>query len=156
MQVLKYADYDGVSILYDAASIARRYGARSEAFDYSVNEDLCKLMNAHEAAAFGTQDGGEFFAQILLEGPAVGLDCGVLDTSGPLVLAGWHSFTLACDCDQGVLEAHWNGTFEVPAGRYRVFVERNFDEQGVAISLRAIGDEVAPHFEAVPGSDDYF
>ncbi len=160
MVKLDYCDYDGVSILYDAHPVAARYGERGETFEYSVAGDLCKLMNAQEAAAFGMRAGGELVAEVVVGGAAKGLDCGVVKTTGAMVLAGWHAFTMACDCDGGVLESVWNGRFEVPAGRYRVFVDRRFDEHdaatGVTITMTADDTPIEQPYDAVPGGDGFF
>jgi len=159
--VIEYDDYDGITVLFDRSRLANRYGERAEAFGYEVDDDLCRLMNDGDAAAFGTRDGGRVRATVAVGDGGSGFECGIITTDGGLALAGWHAFTYACDQNAGVVEQIWGGDLDVPAGRYAVLVERDFtnaDEDAIRVSiwLQPASERDAPAFSEVPGNDGYF
>jgi hypothetical protein len=157
-----YDDYDGVSVLFDTAAIARRYGSQGEPFVYAVVGTLTRLMAAHEIAAFGTRAGGSLRV-VLRPGPPDGLDCGVIHTVGTLQVAGWHAFTYGCDCSAGAVEEAGSARVEVPAGWYRVTVQRIAGDdpevlERVDITLTSVDAAVAavlPTPSVVPSGDGY-
>jgi hypothetical protein len=159
----EYDDYDGVSILFDPAAIAERYGARKEPFATSVYGDLPPLMAAGEATAFGTHHGSTFALRIVPGIAADGIDAGPIRTTGQLVLAGWHRFTYACAHAAGVLDEDEGATVSLPPGWYRVTVARAADPEdpemfvSVTIGLEAIADPgPRPLPTEIPGSDGFF
>lgn len=160
-----YDDHDGVSILVDRKAMLARYAdAPAGQLDYDINTTLCGLMNAHEAACFGSRDGGEFGVSLeVLESGAASpapndelLACGSIVTTGELVLAGWHEFTTVADRKHGVFEEEGNAIFALPPGRYRVFVARDFETDEIHLTLAPSDDSDVTEFSTIPGADGYF
>jgi hypothetical protein len=157
-----YDDFDGVTVLFDAAAIQRRYGRDGEVFAYDVAGTLTRLMAAREVAAFGTRAGGSLRVVVRCA-PPDGLDCGVVHTVGALAIAGWHAFTYGCDCSAGAVEDAGSARVEVPSGWYRVTVQRIPGDdpdllERVDITLTSVDAAVAaclPTPGVVPGGDGY-
>lgn len=180
--MIRYPDFDGISMLADADALARRYRDHclaefEDPFETSVARDpeetLLGLADAHEALAWGTHEGAaECLAVVSLDpftpevltanGMRSSLSAGWLQVEGPVFVTAWHAFTYGADYLRGVLESP---TIDIPKGLYELMVHRPFSadvEPPAAtpltflLELRPAKPDACRTLTAVPGADDFF
>lgn len=141
--LVRYDDFDGISLLADRAALLARYRdhdlAQADDIDTASvaanpTATLLRLANLHEVIAWGThQSPGPCLAVLSLapftadelhaNGVASTLTAGCLALAGELLVGAWHSFTYGCDYRRGELDCP---RVELPSGLYRVTVHRPF------------------------------
>jgi hypothetical protein len=182
--LVRYDDFDGISLIADRNALLTRYRDHDLAtvkdedlFTASVAANptttLVELANAGEVLSWGThQSPGTCMAVVSLtpfleeelaqNGVKSSLLVGCLELTGDLYVGGWHTFTYGCDYRHGELDC---ARVELPPGRYRVVVHRPFraDEAGEGVEgpaflilLERVESRTCETLVEVPGADGWF
>lgn len=182
--LVRYDDFDGISLIADRNALLRRYRDHDlatvgdhEIFTASVaakpTVTLIALANAREVASWGThQAPGTCTAVLSLtpftdeelaqNGVKSSLFVGCLALTGELFVGAWHSFTYGCDYRHGAIDCP---RITLPEGLYRVTVHRPFradeereslDDTVFLIHLERVGEtHTCEQLVAVPGADGW-
>lgn len=182
--LVRYDDFDGISLIADRNALLRRYRdhdlntvSADDIFTASVaarpSATLVELANAREVASWGThQSPGTCTAVLSLtpftdeelgqNGVKSTLSVGCLALTGELFVGAWHSFTYGCDYRHGEIECP---RVALPAGLYRVTVHRPFradeeresmDETVFLIHLERVAEtHTCEDLVEVPGADGW-
>jgi hypothetical protein len=181
--LVRYEDFDGISLLADRNSLLARYrdhelakAHEGDMFAGSVATNptttLAELANAREATSWGTHQAPGTctavlsltpFSQAELEenGVKSSLFVGCLALTGELFVGAWHSFTLGADYRHGEIECP---RVALPEGLYGVTVHRPFsaeeEAEGDVVFLvhleRVEPGFVSENFKEIPGADGWF
>lgn len=182
--LVRYDDFDGISLVADRNALLTRYRdhdlntvSDDDIFTASVAANptttLVELANAREVASWGTHQAPGTCTAVLSftpfteeelaqNGVKSSLFVGCLALTGELFVGGWHSFTYGCDYRHGEIECP---RVALPEGLYRVTVHRPFradeeresvEETVFLIHLERVGaTHACEELVEVPGADGW-